>query len=90
MTDTDISETGRKDGKMVEEDHPQTRHAEPNARGSSAWNEDVIPPEGERGEEDKDNPTVSELAEEAAETRRKAIGADSAKHAFGSDTAADE
>lgn len=86
MTDTDK----RNDGKMVEEDHPQTRHAEPNARGSSQWNEDVVPTEGERGEEDSDNPTVSELADEAAETRRKAIGADSPEHAFGSATAADE
>lgn len=41
----------RKDGHddvMVERNHPQTRKGEPDARGSSEWRDDVVPPEGER------------------------------------------
>lgn len=86
-----MDDKDRRDGKMIEEDHPQTRHAEPNARGSSQWNEDVVPPPDEEGErKDAEKETVSELAEEAAETRREAVGDDRARNAFGSGNAADE
>lgn len=81
----------RSDGKMIEEDHPQTRDAEPNARGSSQWNEDVVLPPDERSDrKDREKKTVAELAEEAAETRREAIDADSPRRAFGSDKASGE
>ena len=86
-----MNDNDRRDGKMIEEDHPQTRHAEPNARGSSEWNEDVIPPaDKDGGRKDAETATVSELAEEAAETRREAVDLDGPRDKFGNDKAATE
>lgn len=74
------------DDIKVERDHPQTRKGEEDARGSAEWNEDVVKPERERGSH-----TAHELADEAEETRRDAVGEDKASHAFGSgDKASDE
>lgn len=84
-----MADDDKPDEKMIEEDHPQTREAEPNARGSSQWHEDVQAPRDEL-EEDPERPTVKELAHDAAKTRRKAIGKKSPRHAFGSDKASRE
>lgn len=84
------------DDVKVERDHPQTRKTEPDARGSSKWREDVVPPEGEReegaeqatdreiGQEPLGGP-VGALAKEAEGVRRQAVGEEKARSAFGSD-----
>lgn len=44
------------DDVKVERDHPQTRKAEDDARGSARWNDDVVAPEGldeREGEQDR-------------------------------------
>lgn len=76
-----MNDDEKRDETMIAEDHPQTRKAEPNARGSAAWNEDVVKP---------GTPTVEELAEQAEETRRKAVGDGAARDSLGSDKASGE
>lgn len=74
------------DEVKVERDHPQTRKAEPDARGSSQWREDVEPPsEKKEREEGRHSPNVDDLAKEAEAVRRKAVGEERARNAFGSD-----
>ena len=84
----------RRDDTKVERDHPQTRKAEDDARGSAMWNEDVVPAgDDERGpgeDEGSDSPTVTEQSEKAESVRREAVGEDSARDAFGGDKAAPE
>jgi hypothetical protein len=80
----DSGSTDRPDDVMVERDHPQTRKGEPDARGSSEWREDVVPPGGEKSDDGarEGSTHVSELAEEAEKTRRQALG-DKASGALG-------
>lgn len=83
----------RRDDTKVERDHPQTRKAEDDARGSARWNEDIVPASDERGSGEglgTDSPTVTEQSEEAESVRREAVGEESARDAFGGDKAAPE
>jgi hypothetical protein len=87
-----MSDDSRKDDKhddvMIERDHPQTRKGEPDARGSSEWREDVVPPAG-KGDEEGQGQKVSELADEAESTRRQGLGEDS-RNSLGGDKASSE
>jgi hypothetical protein len=95
---TDRPDDVMPDDVMVERDHPQTRKGEPDARGSSEWREDVIPPSDNQSGEQRDEGSdgrnesrhVSDLAEEAERTRRQALGDDKSSRALGGDKARSE
>lgn len=74
------------DDVNVERDHPQRRKAEPDARGPSQRREGGERPSEKKGrEEGRHSPNVADLAKEAEAVRRKAVGEERARNAFGSD-----
>ena len=62
----------KRDGIKVERDHPQTRKGEPDARGSAAYRDDVVPAEGE---EERDREAGSDQLD-AGDGEQSDAGAD--------------